>query len=1637
LSIAARLTSTLHELHQRGVVHQNVRPPNILLYEGGEVELIGSAAALGPAWFESLAELANAPEAPPYLAPEQTGHISLPIDNRTDLYSLGIVLYEMLSGKRPFEAADIVGWLHSHIARPPRPLREAAPETEAAIADIVMKLLAKAPDDRYQTARGLLADLERCLFELERSGRIEPFPLGSRDIWNKIRIPSKLYGREREVTTLLQAFERALASGSSELVLVYGYSGIGKSMLVRAIEEPIVRASGLFLAGKFQQYSQTTPYATIAQAFRRLVSQILGESDARLNQWKNDLYEALGSNGRIITEVLPSMELILGEQPPVPPLPPSDAASRLHMVFRRFIGVFAKPEHPLVLFLDDLQWADLASLKLLQHILAHADAQHLLILGAYRDNEVSPSHPLVTALDDIRKTGTRVTPLSLGPLSQADAERLVADAIHCDVERAAPLAELVWRKTGGNPFFLTQLLLELERERLVRFDTADSVFQWDIEEIRAKSYTENVVEFMVFKLRRLPGEAQDALRVAACIGNEFEIQVLAILRESTEERVTAEISAAVREGLVVPRRAAYKFLHDRVQEAAYLLTPEEDRPLLHLKIGRLLLARVPAAELDDWLFDITNQLNIGAALISSADERRTLAELNLRAGARAKASSAHKSAAGFFSAGFRMLPEDGSDYALAYALTIELAESECLNGNFERAERLCEEVLARAATKIDKTAAYRIKIQTRLATGESRQAIEIGIECLRHFGIELSCDPSEGDVLAAFDRVFEILQGRRVADLLDLPRLTDPDVIAPIETLADIFPPAYYISPELTDLIVANMVMLSITHGNTGASVIAYGAFGVALIKRFNRYDDAFQFGKIAYELVERHGYISLKAQACNYFGPFISIWTEHINFGIRYTRIGIDAAIETGNAVYGVFNTMMLIWGSLLRGDSLQAVYKETLSSLDYMAKVNFLSLSDLVAGAQRLIRNLEGRTSSFSTYDESGFDAGALEQRVRESGPAVVAGYFIFKLKARFFSGDYAEAMEAAKTAQDFLWAVYPMPLSVEYYFFAALTAAYHFNDAPEGERPRCRALLTEHRDKLRLWSESCPDNFLDMYLLVSAEIARIEGRDMDAVKLYDQAIKASRQSGFTQNEALINELAARFYLARGVEATAPAAHLEQARACYERWGAYGKVRQLERLYPRLLAPAPDKEEAAAAGLTELDVLAVTKVYQALSSEIVLDKLLATLLRLVVEHSGAQRGWLLLPREHDLTVAADAEADHQGIHVRVHDLSAPAASSAAPLSFIHYIIRTREPLILDNVSARAMFSMDEYIAAHRPRSLLGAPIARHSKLVGVLCLENNLASGVFHERHTKLLEVLSTQAAISIENAGLYARLETENAERLQAEKTLRRSDERLRRLIETASVVPWEWSPSSRRFIYVGPQAVKMLGHPEREWYKDDFLPSLVHELDRGGVLRRFAEVGLDVLDDSSAERDDFELRVVTADRRVVWLRNIASARRTEDGSIVVSGFWFDITERKEIEAILKERLDTIEQQKEAIRTLSTPVIEVWDGVLTMPLYGKIDSGRVQQMMEVLLNRVVRTRSRYTIIDLTGVEEIDAETADAILKLVEAVKLLGAQGIVVGIQANVASMIVSIGAQLTGVRTLANLREALLACIGGPHR
>ncbi|MEN5242883.1 trifunctional serine/threonine-protein kinase/ATP-binding protein/sensor histidine kinase [Pseudomonas atacamensis] len=1352
---AIKITSALQKLHHAGLVHKDIKPSHILVNcIDGHVRFTGFGLAsrqlrkkTSPKPIKTIVGTLA------YMSPEQTGRMNHSIDSRSDLYSLGVTLYEMLTGSLPFACSEPLEWVHSHIALKPTEPELRVKNVPEILSKIVMKLIAKAAEERYQSAAGLELDLRRCLSEWQRRQCINDFALDEYGTLDQLLIPEKLYGRENEIHSLCMAFERVVRSGNSEVLFVSGYSGSGKTSVVNEFHKALVPNHGLFAAGKFDQYKRDVPYSTIVQALQSLIRMLLGKTDAELAIWRASLLKALGKNARLVTDLIPELKLIIGAPSNAPELEPQQAQRRFLFVFRSLIGVFSRPEHPLVIFLDDIQWIDAGTLHLIESMLTSSDVPNLMLIGAYRSNEVDDTHPLTCKIKDMRSAGVKIDELVLTALNKCHVEQMLVESLCSDLESIEPLAEVVLAKTAGNPFFVIRFLQALVEEKHLIFDHGARRWGWDTGRIHAKGYTDNIVDLMISKLTRLPVESQHVLRHLACLGNEAGINTLSIVLDLPQSRVQLALLEAVNQELVEPRGELYAFSHDRVHEAAYLLTCEAERVETHLRIGRLLALQIADGERDEAIFEITSQLNRGAPLVTKRIEREQLAQFNLLAGQRASESTAYVSALNYFSMGTQALDSDcwEHQHELAFALESGCALCEFLTGQLPVAEERLKTLSVRARTVSERTLIACLQVDVYLVLNRSNSAVTACLDFLRHLGIDWSPNPTRDQVNREYDQIWSSLGGRSVETLIDLPPMTDAKALSTIEALTSLFTPALHTDPNLACLTICKAINLSLEYGNGDASCVAYANISRIAGRLFGDYQAGFRFGELGCALVERRNLERYKARTYLSYALFVERWAQPVRSCESQMSQAFEAAARSGDVAFGAFTCNSLVSNMLFIGESLVEVQSEAERGLAHATKVNFGLVIDFIENQLAFIRMLRGMTPKFGSLEDLQFSESRTESSLAKSSQLYSCWYWIRKLQARFFDGQYSEALEAASHAQKLIWTSHSFLEEAECFFFDALARAALCDTASPNERSRHLKLISSHHDQLRVWESLCAENFASYSALIRAEIARIKGRKMNAEHLYEQAVESARKSGFVHIEALANEHASRYYEARGLAKIARV-YMRDARYGYRRWGADGKARQLEKKYPylRVEEPTTGPTTTIATQVEQLDLATVLKVSKAVSSEIVLEKLIDTIMRTAIEQAGAERGLLILSNDGDYRIVAQAKAGDNSPLLQLQNV--PVRTGLLPESILFHVLRTGENVVIDDALADASYAAVTYIREHRVRSILCLPLMNHSKLLGALYLENSLTARAFGGTRIAVLKLLVSQAAISLENARLY---------------------------------------------------------------------------------------------------------------------------------------------------------------------------------------------------------------------------------------------------------------------------------------------
>ncbi|MCP9626377.1 AAA family ATPase [Rhodopseudomonas palustris] len=1346
---AVGLAHALSYVHLQGLIHRNLSPDTIWIDPADHVWLTGLAGA--SRFHRERPDLAiheSLVESPIYMSPEQTGRVNRSIDARSDLYVLGIVLYQMIaSGDLPFVASSSTQWIHYHIARTPNPLPSARPET-VVIEQLIFRLLSKSADDRYLTAASVERDLRSCLVAWEAYRTTAGVRLTAQDACGVIRMSEKLYGRDAEINRLLSAYHRVASTGSTEWALISGYSGAGKSSVVNELRKTLTPSNGLFISGKFDQYNRDIPFATLAQAFQSFVRQILGEDEAELARWRDRLCDSLGANGELMVNLVPELALLIGDQPAIPDLPPQESRGRFQAVLSRFLAALARPEHPLVVFLDDLQWFDTATAEFLIRLSGTPEISHLLMICAYRDNEVGDSHPLAAALNDIRRHAAHLDEVRLPALTFENVRSLVADVLRSEPERVSPLAALIHRKTGGNPFFAIQFFSSLVHEHLLVFDALRHEWTWDVGVIDAKGYTDNVVDLMSRRLDKLPPVALKIVKVFSCLGMYADAETLGRLCELTEDRVHTGLKDLVASELVLRAGSDYRFVHDRVREAAYRLIPAADLAAQHLFIARQLAADAGLSPSSDVIFQIVNHYNSGAALVSAPAERLTMAKYNLEAGNAARRAIAHQSALIYLTAARSLLTkQEWQEHRdLAFQIEYLLAESEFLTGRPATAEARLRSLRPEAPDEVDTAAVVALQITLYTAMDRSADAVSTCLDYLSEVGIVWPRRPSRDDARAEYQRLARRLDGLSIAALLDLPIATDPKHCASLGVMTAALAPAFFTDLNLVCLILCRMANLSIHHGNSDASALAYAYLGMVAGPTFGDYRAALSFGELGLRLAEQRGLDKYKARVDLTYGAHVLPWARPLTESQKYLRRAFDESNETGDLTYAGFSSCTLITNRLDAGDLLDDIEPEAAARLHLMQRAKFGLIVHIMTTQLQLVRMLRGDTGAFGSLNDARFDETEFEQQLSTNSSLDIATcwFWIRKMQARYFAGEFDEAYVALEKATPLLWTTFGHFEYVVVCFYGGLVQAAYYDSAPASLRETLKAGLVEAHRQMLEWETHCHENFEGRTAVLAAEIARIENRPFDAIRSYDRAISSSQRHRFLQIEAIAHELASRLYHRQGLQ-TGYETHLLRARDCYHRWGALGKAKQIERQHPGLgLLAAPTVPPEFA---DSFDLATVVKTSEAVSNEPGVSRLMETLMTLVIEHAGAQRGLLIIPQADELRVRAEARTSQEGIRVSLRDESVSAAE--LPITIVNVVTRTGEAVMLDDARASGAFVDDFYIASVQCRSVLCLPLIKRTKLVGIIFLENNLAAGIFTPAKLTVLKLLASQAAMSLKNA------------------------------------------------------------------------------------------------------------------------------------------------------------------------------------------------------------------------------------------------------------------------------------------------
>jgi diguanylate cyclase (GGDEF)-like protein/PAS domain S-box-containing protein len=1519
LTLAIAITDIVGQIHEQYIIHKDINPSNIILNpKTGQIKLIdfgiSSMLTHEPLNIQTTQILEGSLA---YMSPEQTRRINRPLDYRTDFYSLGVTLYELLTGHLPFVGDDALTLIHSHIARQPIPLHHLVPEIPPTLSALVLKLMDKNVEDRYYSAYGIKADLERCLHEWRSNGQISPFVLGEADIDDRLRIPHHLYGREQHIATLHAAFER-ISQGTSELLLVTGPAGVGKTALVHEVYRPPHHQHAYVVAGKFEQAQQTTPYAAIIAAVRTLVNHLLSSSADDLAIWRQRLLNALGTNGQVIIDVISDVEAIIGPQPAVLPLAPGEAQQRLNLVFRQFIAAFAQPGHALVLILDDLHWADRASLALLEALLTGLRHHHLLVIGTYRNNEIDHTHPLSGTLQTLEQAGVRMQSLELSLLDASTVTHLIRETLHYSHEEARPLVDVLMSRTLGNPFFLKAFVQSLYHKRIIQFDHQRGTWQCDLEQIHLYQAHDNVIDLMADNVQRLSQVTQTVLMHAACTGFQFDVPTLAAIGGKSWGETAADLDAAVEAGMVLPlhtdeqavardvpdlehpMQVEYRFAHDRIHQAVYNLIPPGEQPAIHWRVGLAHLQHIPAHQHEEHIFDIVTQLNLGLPALfhseaeappdtGSVPSREEVARLNLRACRKARTAAAYHAAYQYATTGLSLLSAESwqHQYDLTLALSLEAMDTAYLAGDFDTTYRLCETILQQSPTLQDHVHVYETRISAGFAQNRLAETVQIALDALRLLGVTLPEQPDEHDIVATFEETRAMLADWTMEELLNLPPMTDEQLLAAMRIMVSMYAAVYNMGSPLLPLLTFRGVSLSVRSGNAPDSAYFYAFYGLLLLNMLQDIDAGYTFGELAMRLIAQHDQYKYKARTIHIVTFFLRHWKEHWP-AVQPTFLEVyRSGLEMGDVEYAALGAHCYGLFAMFCGTELRSLEQELEHSSQTIAQLQQNTPYYYNRLYQQAVQNLLGQSSHPCHLRGAAYDEEQMWPQHQQANDKT-AMYVAHLLKGIlcYLFGDSEQALEHATSAEQYIDAATGMILVPLHHFYATLARLACLETRAADTRASLLEQAHESYQQMQHWARHAPMNYAHRVALIEAEFARVEGSEQAASLAYDRAIDLAQQHGYLQDEALAYELAARFYLAQ--ERTRIArAYVRAAHAAYLRWGAVVCVRDLETRYAAILdrvAVARDNHDTLTIttwhGDTDaLDTASAIKAAQVIAGEIVLEKLLAKLMHFVIENAGAQRGVLLLEQAGQWVIEAESSIAHDNITLLQSIPLDALESPTVPATIISYVARTHHTVVLNDAQHDSQFKHDPYMLAHQPLSILCTPLVYQGNLTAVLYLENTLTTDVFTADRLHILNLISAQAAISIENARLYADIQT--------------SESKYRFLFEDSRDTIFITTPQGE-IIDVSPACHELFGYTRAE-----MLHHKAYEFYANPEERRHFQRELEQNDTVR----DFEVAFRHRDGSIRDCLMTATLRRAEDGTpLVFQGNIRDITERKQAEEAL---------------------------------------------------------------------------------------------------------------------------------------
>ncbi len=1386
LNIAVSVIQGLDEIHSAGFVHKDINPSNIVMNpDTGQVKIIGFGIASPIKNEKGGIKDSNIVEGTlAYIAPEQTGRINRAIDHRADFYSFGATLYELLALKPPFNRTDHMDLIHCHLAEEPIPLSCICTDIPEAVSEIVMKLMSKDPDERYATAKGVRADLQKCLDRVKNGDLEFSFSIGVEDMGRTLKFPQKPIGREKEMEILKSAFQAVLA-GKKQIIFVKGPAGIGKTLLIQEIEQYVYRYNGIFITGKFNLLQQSIPYTGILQAFGQLARHLSIRRDHELDDWQKKIDSVLGNQGYEIIELVPEFTKILGPKTPVSEQGGYEARNRFYLMVENLLSVFAKKKHPLVLFLDDLQWADPSSLEIVKQIMSSSVIESMYILGAFRDNEVDAEHPLQAMIELLKKEDAAYQSIGIAPLDLSDISKLIAECLDCSGDNARPLAQWIHTRSLGNPFYSKELLSALNDQKKLVYDIPKRMWKWDLREIQVLSLPDSITKLLAKKIQGLSPYTRTVLMLAACIGNVFELSTLTIVCEGPSKDILASLKESVEAGLILlmddifnsvseneikVKENIYKFVHDRIHSAAYNLMPRDQKPEIHLQTGRLLLRKLPDWKRDDRIFDIVNHLNKGRSLLLYGPEQKELARYNLMAGQKAKTSAAFDQAYTYYKIGINLL-ESASDqnqenkqydtnhwkesYELTHTLYLGAIETAYLSTRFDEVERLGKIFLANAAGLTDRLCYYGIKVQACYALNLMEEAVATSLYALGLTGIQISGKPEKWEIALEYMKTRFRLSGKSMDSLAQIPTATDSEKLIILNIMRNTLLPSYYVNSDLFPILVFKAIRISIRHGSTKDSAFAFAGYGMILCGVIGDLEKGYQFGCLAVQMLEGFNTSDLGAKILVTVSTFTIHWKEHLRNVLPLLEKAREKGLETGDFEFTAIAVHLDSYYRFFMGENLSELKKRGQANIEIIKRLKQKTMHQYQNMHLQTVSNLREKREAPHKLTGAYYDEDVMLPIHLKAGDAgALFNFYLQKAILCFLFDCPQKALENISAAEKYLFSQRAATDDVEYCFYSSLSNLANL-DTDNQKTKRLRQ-VEKNQKKMKKWAKSAPMNYEHKYLLVKAEYSRVKNKPEKAAGLYDRAIKKAAEHGYVQEAAIANELAARFYLT-GNNHSKARDHLKQAWHEYFKWGAVAKLSRLEDSYPDVFQSHPKFVKTSFDSATQtiistsgkiLDWDAVLEASVSISSEIHFEQLMEKMMQIIIKNTGAQRGVLFLRDNNELKEAAVYPAAPE----QIINPTGMDNCSNVPMSVIRYAERMKESILFNNGENDPLFNNDPYITKHRPKSFLCFPLQYKSKLVGVFYLENNLVAGTFTSHSLEGLKILSAQISVSLENAKLY---------------------------------------------------------------------------------------------------------------------------------------------------------------------------------------------------------------------------------------------------------------------------------------------